>query len=139
VEASELSVPAILDGIRRGRVFIDLTASHDKLLDIDAEDPNAPESSNSRAPMGGKFEARSSQTVLFHVRVTACPSCMVHLFLDGKETPELPPIPVSTESESSAFHWTSDGHRHWIRAEVRDAEGHLALISNPVYINDNQR
>ena len=42
VEASELSVPAILDGIRRGRVFIDLTSSRDKIVDIQARDTSLP-------------------------------------------------------------------------------------------------
>jgi hypothetical protein len=37
--------------------------------------------------------------------------------------------------ESPSFQWTSDGHAHWLRAEVRDANGSLMLVSNPVYIN----
>jgi hypothetical protein len=37
VEAEELSVPAILNGIRAGRTFVDLTASHDKVVDFEAE------------------------------------------------------------------------------------------------------
>ncbi len=31
--------------------------------------------------------------------------------------------------------WRSDGARHWLRAEVRDAGGHLLLFGNPVYVN----
>jgi hypothetical protein len=37
VEADELSVAAILKGIRAGRTFVDLTASHDKEIDIEAD------------------------------------------------------------------------------------------------------
>ena len=47
VEADELSVPAILDGIRAGRTFIDLTASRDKMLDFEADAGGAS------AKMGG--------------------------------------------------------------------------------------
>src|SRR6202453_2722128 len=47
VEADELSVPAILDGIRAGRTFIDLTGSRDKMLDFEAEADGAS------AKMGG--------------------------------------------------------------------------------------
>jgi hypothetical protein len=139
VEASELSVSAILDGIRRGRVFIDLTASRDKLLDIDAEDTSAPKSDTSHAQMGGSLDAPSGHSILFHVRVTACQACAIHLFLDGKESPALPGTAVNSSSESLPFRWASDGHRHWMRVEVRDTEGRLALVSNPVYINDTQR
>jgi len=38
VHASELSVHGILDAIRAGHVCIDLTASHDKVIDLQAND-----------------------------------------------------------------------------------------------------
>ena len=139
VEASELSVSAILDGIRHGRVFVDLTASHDKLLDIDAEDSNAPGRPKSFAEMGGSLDAPSGHVLVLHVRLRACQTCVVRTLLDGKAASDLPQALVSAGGESVPFHWTSDGQRHWIRAEVRDAEGHLALVSNPIYINDGQR
>src|SRR5215475_7298678 len=47
VYASELSVPALLSGIRSGRVFVDLTASKDRVLDFSAE------SKTGKAAMGG--------------------------------------------------------------------------------------
>ena len=31
--------------------------------------------------------------------------------------------------------WTSDGQRHWLRAEVRATDGALQLLSNAVFIN----
>ena len=34
-----------------------------------------------------------------------------------------------------SFEQRSDGKRHWIRVNIRDAEGKLALIGNPVYLN----
>ena len=139
VEASELSVPAILDGIRRGRAFIDLTASHDKLLDIEAEEGESTNKPASHVRMGGTLDAPSGHSVLFRVQVTACLDCVAHVFLDGKEIPDLTQARVSGSNASLSFHWTSDGNRHWIRAELRDAEGHLALVSNPVYVNDTQQ
>lgn len=139
VEAAELSVPAILDGIRRGRVFIDMTASHDKLLDLDAADITAPNAAKSHAQMGESMESRFGHVVVIRVHLTACAGCSAHVFLDGHETSTLSPATVSAGIASLSFRWTSDGHRHWIRVEVRDAERHLALLSNPVYINDNPR
>jgi hypothetical protein len=29
----------------------------------------------------------------------------------------------------------SDGGRHWMRVNVRDAEGRLLVLGNPVYVN----
>ncbi len=139
VEATELSVPAILDGIRRGRVFVDLTASHDKLLDINASDITAPGASDAHAEMGGSIESPSDHVLLVNIHVAACTTCSAHVFLDGHETPTLPPATVSAGTASLPFRWTSDGRRHWIRVEVRNGAGHLALISNPIYINDNKR
>ena len=40
VYAQDLSVPAILDGIRSGHVFIDLTGSHDRMLEMTATPPD---------------------------------------------------------------------------------------------------
>ena len=133
VEATELSVPAILDGIRKGRVFIDLTNSREKQIDIEARDSDI--SSHESTHMGGVLQAPSGHAVAFVIHVSACPRSMVHLFLDGRETPALAPLSTTMGNEDLPFTWTSDGHAHWLRAEVRDSNSSLMLISNPVYIN----
>lgn len=132
VQASELSVPAILDAIRRGRAFIDLTASHDKVVDIEAS--TAPGSA-SWVAMGGTIDARAGAPVSFRIKLAACAGSKVHLFLDGKETSSLPPLTAATGDEVLPFQWDSDGGRHWVRAEVRDSNDSLMLVSNPIYIN----
>lgn len=130
VEATELSVPAILDGIRHGRVFIDLTASHDKAIDIEAKSTKTQES----AKMGGEIAAASGEAVDFTIHLAACPRSTVHLFLDGRESTELPALATQTGNEDLRFKWGSDGLSHWLRAEVRDSNGSLMLVSNPIYI-----
>ena len=130
VEASDLSVAAILDGIRRGRTFIDLTASHDRLLDMEAHKANGP-----AIPMGGTLEASEGNTVGFDIQIAGCPRSTVHLFLDGSETSALPPLVTQGGTETLPFQWTSDGRAHWIRAEVRDSNGSLVLLSSPIYIS----
>ena len=133
VEANELSVPAILNGIRKGRVFIDLTCSRDKQIDIEAHDSNLPGQPSTH--MGGVLQAPVSHSVAFLVHVAGSPRSTVHLFLDGHETPGPAPLSTSVGNEDLPFTWTSDGLAHWLRAEVRDSNGSLTLISNPVYIN----
>jgi hypothetical protein len=47
----------------------------------------------------------------------------------------LPPQPAPVGNETVAFKWTSDGSYHWLRCEVRDENGSLILLSNPIYVN----
>jgi hypothetical protein len=32
------------------------------------------------------------------------------------------------------FDLIADGHRHWLRADVRSAHGQLLLLGNPIYL-----
>jgi hypothetical protein len=134
VEATELSVPGILAGIRSGRVFIDLTASHDKVVDLVARDAEQHVAVHT-ARMGETLDASAGDTLDFQVHLTACPLARVYLFLDGIEDPLLPPLDASKGSGTLPFHWKTDGRAHWIRAEVRDSNGGLMLVSNPIYIH----
>lgn len=134
VDASELSVPAILDGIRRGRVFVDLTSSHDKALDMEAQD--ATRSDNAHwIPMGGVLQADSGHSVSFRIHVAACAHAQLHIMVDGRESSRLPPMRVAGDDETLPLQWNSDGGYHWLRCEVRDGNGKLLLLSNPIYIN----
>lgn len=139
VQASELSVPAILDAIRCGRVFIDLTASRDTILDLEARDIAEERRDGNQiwTPMGGTLQAKAGHAIEVRVQIHACLGCTVHRFLDGREMAELPPL-TGGGDRGLRFQWTSDGKRHWLRAEVRDPAGRLALLSNPIYININE-
>ena len=85
--------------------------------------------------MGAVLQSLRGDSIAFHVHLAACPRSTVHLFFDGRESPSLGPLFTDAGDESPSFQWTSDGHAHWLRAEVRDANGSLMLVSNPVYIN----
>jgi hypothetical protein len=129
VYAADLSTPAILAGIRSGRVFIDLTGSRDRLIDLQA---NAGASS---AAMGGNLEAPGGQAAAIQVHVVACQDAAVHFLIDGEESSHLPPQTVSAPDQTMRVDWTPDGRRHWLIAEVRDTTGRLLLLSNPIYVN----
>ena len=136
VEASELSVPAILEGIRRGRVFVDLTSSHDKVIDLEARDTAIAGSDHGKwTSMGDTLNAASGDSISFRIHLSACQHSQVHLLLDGRESPGLLPQAAPLGNESLGFSWTSDGRYHWLRCEVRDEKGSLMLLSNPIYIN----
>ena len=129
VEASELSVSAILDGIRHGRVFVDLTGSHDKLIDLDAR------AGSNHARMGENLQAKSGEVVHLTIHVAACAHAKLDMFVDGKEVSALLPMNIAQPDQTLTADWTSAEGRHWIRAEVHDSSGKMLLLSNPVYIN----
>lgn len=130
VYASELSTPAILDGIRSGRVFIDLTGSHDRLVNVTAQ------AGGSAAQMGGDLNAPTAADVTVHVHVDACSGATAALIVDGQEPVRAQTIDAANQDLN--FQWKSDGARHWLLAEIRDAGGRLLLLSNPVYVNWQQ-
>lgn len=125
VEADELSVPAILDGIRHGRTFIDLTGSRDKTLDFEAQAEGAS------ARMGGTLHTSGGVPITVRIHSMAARGSVVHLLLDGEETN----IPLALEGETAKTTLTPSAGRHWLRLEVRDASGTSEMISSPLYIN----
>lgn len=130
VYAQELSTPAILAGIRSGRVFIDLSGSHDRMLDLRAQ------AGDSSAEMGGDLRSRTGEDESFEAHVAGCAGGTVSLIADGREKAELPGHSIIGDGEQS-FTWQlkSDGQRHWFLAEVRSSSGQVLLLGNPVYVN----
>ncbi len=128
VYASNLSVQAILAGIRAGKVFLDLTGSRNRILELHAE------SASSTAGMGGDLEPRAGDTVSLRVHAAGCEGDSVKLLIDGQPSAALPPMQIADADQTVHADWQADGMRHWIRVEVRDAQGHLLLFGNPVYI-----
>jgi predicted metal-dependent phosphoesterase TrpH len=128
VHAQELSVQGILDAVRKGHVCIDLTASHDKVIDVEARDGTA------HAAMGETLTAARNDRVSLTAHITGESASSLHWLVDGKELPALPPQPLGDVADEPVD-WTSDGSRHWLRAEVRTADGTLQLLSNPIFVD----
>src|SRR5580698_79044 len=95
VEADELSVPAILDGIRAGRTFIDLTATRDKMLDFEAEAEGAS------AKMGGTLHASGGAAIRVHIHAIAAEGSVAHLLLDGEDANPVLPLEGVGASDAS--------------------------------------
>lgn len=129
IYAQDLSTPAILDGIRSGRVFIDLTGSRDRILELHAQ------AAGSAAVMGGELAASSGVDISLDVHIVACAGTTVSLVVDGAALPSLPTQTISGSDQTLHWQWRADGARHWVLAEVRDSSGRLLLLGNPVYIN----
>jgi hypothetical protein len=129
VEAEELSVPAILNGIRAGRTFVDLTASRDKILDFQAV------SDGITASMGESMRVSNGATLRVSIHVTAAKGSKAHLLLDGKEPGATAPMILDSVDSTVSTRVTAGPGRHWLRVEVRDSAGTNELMSSPLYIN----
>lgn len=126
VYAKELSIDAIMDGIRSGNVFVDTAGSRDRKLELSATHKE------STVTMGGRLSVPAKQSVTFTARIEQMTGGTVEIIRDGKTTRRTG-IPAAKHSWS--FDETSDGKPHWIRIDVRDADGKLALLGNPIYLN----
>jgi hypothetical protein len=131
IEADELSVPAMLNGIRAGRTFIDLTASRDKMLDFEADAQGAS------ARMGGTLHIPGhipdGAVVSLRIHTVAAEGSVVHLLLDGEDTNT--PLPLDGVNSTVKTTVSPSAGRHYLRLEVRDHAGVSELISSPLYIN----
>lgn len=129
VHAAALSTPAILAGIRAGHVFVDVAGSADRQLEFGAR------IGDMQADMGDAIEAAAASTLRFTMQVKHLAGGRVELIEDGKPSTRLADPQLHQAEQALAFDWPSDGHAHWLRVDVRDADGRLALIGNPIYVN----
>jgi hypothetical protein len=127
VQASELSEPAILEGIRAGHVFIDLEGTRNRLLEFTAR------SSGTTVEMGGTLNITSGTIVHFSVHTTNLSGAKTEVIEDAHAVAVVAEPAIARNDARQDFDLTSDGRRHWIRINIRGGEGHLLLVGNPIY------
>lgn len=123
----ELSVHGLLAGIRSGRVFIDVEGTRDRFLDFSAS------AGGRQAVMGQTLRVRADARVDFTVDPKGVSSGSVQLVIDGVAGQGGRAV-VDAGHPLVLAPWHGDGRDHWVRAEVRDAQGRLLLIGNPIYV-----
>jgi hypothetical protein len=133
VFAQNLSERAILDAIRAGRVFIDVEGTTDRLLDLTAM------AGDQKAGMGETIVAADGDLIRFHARLENLPGGRIEVIEDGQVLAEAADVVPGATDAALGFPWTSNGARHWLRLNARDAEGRLVLIGNPIYVNFPER
>jgi hypothetical protein len=129
VYATELSTPAILDGIRAGHVFIDVAGTRNRLIEVTAQ------AAGQMAHAGDALDVAQGSAVQFEAHVTAVAGGEIHWIEDGHEMISPTNSGVGLDEETIPLPWTSDGRRHWFRAQVTGPDGKIWLIANPVYLN----
>jgi len=107
VYAANLSQDAILDGIRAGRVFVDIQGTRDRLLDVQTE--------------AGKLSVRVAK------------AAGGKLAFSGPGASGLADDKPLGDDETRSFDLA--GRKGWLRADVRGPDGKLWLLGNPIYLN----
>lgn len=129
VYAQNLSEHAILDGIRAGHVFVDIEGSADRSMEFTAL------AGQQNASMGDMLHVPTGEHVLFHLKLHALDGAIPELIIDGNKQSFTEQSSAQASAAEYTFYYVSDGQRHWIRANVRSAEGKLLLLGNPIYLN----
>lgn len=129
VYAKELSTPAILAGIRAGHVFLDLTGSSNRMIDLTATCATVD------ARMGDLLAAARGAQVSFDVHVVGVAGGTVELLEDGKPLKTNEPSILPASGQTVHATWQSDGQRHWFLAEVLGPDQKPWLLGNPIYVN----
>jgi hypothetical protein len=122
VWADALSVAGIANGIRRGRVFVDLENDPAHLLDLSAGPADRA------VAMGGTLTTREGDPVPVRLSIRGCRGCTAELVADGVVAARLPV--ADAEAELAA---TISAQR-WLRAQARKPDGTLLMLSAAVLL-----
>lgn len=134
IYAAELSQTAILEGLRRGRVFVDLGAPAGAPAGASVD--LVVTSGKVRAGMGETLRVRGGAPLRLAATVSGLPEGTVEFAAGGGGKPlSRTPVPVLGRTEVTAELRPAPGLK-WVRADVRGHDGRLLLIGNPVYLQN---
>jgi hypothetical protein len=132
VFASELSEIAVIDALRKGHAFIDMTkelvpSTAPKIIELWAEVAGA------QGMMGDLLMAKVGQSIKLKVKIQNAQG--LHLHLHASPSLKLPPEVGPVTGTEAAYELNADAPigKSWVFVEVRDASGKLVLMSNPIY------
>lgn len=127
VHADALSMPAILAGIRAGRVFVDVEGSGKRALDLTAT------AAGSKAEMGGSLEVPDGAEVSFAAEIHEAAGGRLEVIRNGVRVQSL-----DVDDRPVKFSLRADGGMRWVRVDVRGPDGKLWLLGNPIYFDVGQ-
>ena len=129
VHARELSQDAILDAIRAGHVFVDVTGSRNRVLEVEATARNA------HAEMGDMLEAPRGTKVTVAVHVVGAPDgALLQPAGSAASLVKLKNAALMSTDDRKTFELVASGKPQWLRIDVRDRDGKLLLLGNPIYL-----
>jgi hypothetical protein len=122
----ELSVRGLIDGIRSGRVYIDLEGNKHYFLDL------AASVGDREVYMGGTLRVKPLDTVNLTAFVKGVSGGKIEFIIDGKLWPEFTQA-VLSDDEKIQIKWKTDYNRHSVYTKVRDKNQRLVMVGNPLY------
>jgi len=129
VYADELSERAVLDAISAGHVFIDVLGSRDRGITFSVM------ADSQSAMMGDVLKAAAGEKLHLVLKLEHVTGAHAELVRDGVVTPFADGTVANSAQQTLEEDQVSDGGRHWLRINVRDAAGKLLVLGNPVYVN----
>ncbi len=126
IHADRLNQTDLMASLRAGRVFVDLTHKGLRVLDLEAR------TGASLARMGQTLEAPAGALVIFRVTAEGGPEARAHVVQSGGGGEVLA---LAEGAGEQTFTRVSDGTRGWIRIDLRDLNGTLLALGNPIYLN----
>lgn len=127
VYAQNLSQPAILSGIRAGRVFVDIEGTRDRLLDVTAS------AGGQAAHMGGALKLKAGEPVRLEIRTSGVGGGRISFAGPAKGLAPSDTAPLGA-GETRLVTLSADGAKGWLRVDVRGPDGKLWLLGNPIYL-----
>ncbi len=124
VWTQEFSQRGVLAGVRSGRVFIDLSPDPAHRLEVTAK------AGAQSATMGGVLELGAGEHAEFDVAVSGAPGSQIEIVSHGLSRAQ----PGDASAGSTNFTLAPGASAGWIRANVRDADGDLIMLGNPIYV-----
>ncbi|PTQ12864.1 phosphotransferase [Sphingomonas oleivorans] len=125
VHARELSQAGILEGLREGRIFIDVEGSGERLLDLGARRGSAS------AAMGETLAGSGPLTLTIHTKALA--GARIEFVVNGKAAPDLGRAIASNDARQDVV-LSRPPRCGWVTANARGADGRLLVIGNPIYL-----
>src|SRR5690606_8996512 len=132
VPAPARSRRAMLPALKQGRVVVDVHNASGSRLDLwlDSDD-------GQRAEMGQQLKLPAGQWATLKAELDYPQSARLEFIVDGRRHP-VTLQPGDNGSQQASLRWRSQGTRHWLRVDVRDEDGNLLMLGNPVYVNWSQ-
>lgn len=124
VHAASLSERDILAGIKAGHVFVDVAGSRDRLLDLRA----------GTSMMGDQVALGAGESVTLSIEIKGVAGGHVEIAGDAGPLRDPALDAALGASETRRVAYRGDGKRHWLAPLVRDKEGRIVLIGNPLYL-----
>ncbi len=129
VFAEELSTRGIIAGVKSGRVFVDVAGLPGATLDM------AGRVGGQTVWMGGELKLASGEAATIVTTIEGLPATATVVWVMDQTVAvsQAGPLARSTMQVRLA----DSASRGLVRAEVRDADGQLLLIGNPIYLRQD--